>query len=88
MYQYFFQKGVFKGGHNVAKGGTSKMCPPPFKNALVRPCVESKKMSMRKCSQPCSAPPFPKHCSPFKLSVPLGHCSPKYPTLLSLFPSL
>ena len=38
MYQYFFQKGVFKGGHNVAKGGTTKMCPLPYKNALVRPC--------------------------------------------------
>ena len=24
----FFQKGVFKGGHNVAKGGTKKLCPP------------------------------------------------------------
>ena len=40
----FFQKGFFKGGHNVAKGEDKKIfcarkkCPPPYTNALVRPC--------------------------------------------------
>ena len=47
-YQYFFKKGVFKGGRG-AKGGDPKkyfprsraqIVPPPQANALVRPCQE------------------------------------------------
>ena len=37
MYKYFFKKGLFKGGHNVAKRGTKKMVTPPYTNALLRP---------------------------------------------------
>ena len=39
--------------------------------------VTSKNISMRNCSKSCSAPPFPKHCSLFKLSVPNGTLLPQ-----------
>ena len=34
----FFKKGVFKGGGTMLPRGDHKNVPPPYKNALVRPC--------------------------------------------------
>ena len=44
-------------------------------------------VAMRKCSQPCSAPPFPKHFSPFKLSVPTGSLLPHIANPAPPFPN-
>ena len=36
-YQYFFKKGVFKGGHNVAKGGDTKNLFARLRAQIVHP---------------------------------------------------
>ena len=38
MYQYFFKKGIFKGGTMLPRGAQKNGGPPPYTNALVRPC--------------------------------------------------
>jgi len=50
-YQYFLNKGVFKGEAHCRQGGGGTKALPPYTNALVRPCTYEFFIFANRCSR-------------------------------------